>query len=508
MVNDFSARYSAWIAALNQRNHARYGFFWWALNLTNKNPIATRLCDSLARQKMPRLKPISYFLRWVFPWGLLRTLCRLAALGLYWRLLAPRIQPISPPPVLLWSLFNHQSFDDKGFRDAYFGSLPGWLKQTGQPVILTGQTMQHPFKTLYRMARQPPSYPVQPMESVLTFSDYVWIAWKTLQAHYGPPLPQEIPPWENFPVKPLLHSEIIRNVRSSRWPTDLAFYRAARRFAERTHFWRVIYPFENRSWEKMILSAVRENPDHPEAWGYQHAVLTPKHLNFILENGEGVWTPLPERILTMGEVSRQWMIQHGYEAPRLEVGAALRRPAVVKAPRRPRPKVFQKLLITLATDYQEYAGVFRLLRDVHSACPTLKLQIRPHPVFPLKGYFKRYGEERFPFTENHGPLSAALNDCDLLGYSASTLGLDALSAGLPVFNLAWGDYLATDPLMNFSTFKWRISNGQDAQKALADLTSLPQEEFARRQNEGKAYAESYALEPTPERLSRFVQRVK
>ena len=72
-----------------------------------------------------------------------------------------------------------------------------------------------------------------------------------------------------------------------------------------------IYPFENRSSERLCIKALKHYSPNTSIEGYQHASIHQEHLNFIMLQDEHKITPLPHKIWTTGTWPKEYFIQKG-----------------------------------------------------------------------------------------------------------------------------------------------------------------------------------------------------
>ena len=75
----------------------------------------------------------------------------------------------------------------------------------------------------------------------------------------------------------------------------------------------------------MSILALRKNSPATKIIAYQHASISLRHTNFFLAKEESRFTPMPDVIITMGEVTRDILKNKGnFPEHLLRVGCALR----------------------------------------------------------------------------------------------------------------------------------------------------------------------------------------
>jgi hypothetical protein len=86
----------------------------------------------------------------------------------------------------------------------------------------------------------------------------------------------------------------------------------------------LVYPFENRSWEKHLLAQAQRHGVHRRV-GYQHSSITPRHLAFHIADGDDASRYLPDCIVTIGAQTESLLKEWAPTlAGRITVGASLR----------------------------------------------------------------------------------------------------------------------------------------------------------------------------------------
>ena len=179
----------------------------------------------------------------------------------------------------------------------------------------------------------------------------------------------------------------------------------------------VSWPWENHSWERAFVRRARALDIH--TLGYQHSVIGPHMLNYSLRSCTDGMACVPDMILCTGESTLLQLAKWKFPADRLAVGGAFRFPQ------------------RLGVHYDSRAPVFVALPFDHKVAEEMmsavaagnqsgrQFVIRDHPMSPFEfrpgsGFCKATGS-----LGDEKAVSAVL-------YAATTVGLEALLAGLPV----------------------------------------------------------------------------
>lgn len=535
-------------------NAANAGFEWWAFGLSGKNPLTLRfprrmfqlsliVAEAEASPEGGELWVVSSdavlareALRWArergmetspaprrFP-GLKKTLNRWTPSGpaagllraLWRRFLARKARGWKPDPGRAYAVFAtwiHPGCfgPDGAYRDPFFGELPGRLAEKGECPVFFAQITRSFRECLGRVA-DPTAGPVLPMDA---FPD-----WADLWECFSAALYRR---FVDFPVRgalacggldaaALLREELRENARESRFFSDLCYHACARALLRRVRARSFYYPFENLARERMMLWALRGSSPRTRAVGYQHAALTRNHLNFLLGDGEARVLPLPDKIVTLGDVTREFMIGRGrFPASLVETGCALRQ-ARLPARVEERAGVLRppRLLVALATSERECADVLLFLDRAYSGREGVpEIVLRPHPLFPLSEGLRLSGPVRFPYRDGSGQDPAqAFSAADIVLYASSTMGLEAVRRGLPAVFLDLGNWLSLDPLFELRDYKWSVETPAALVETVEGIRSLPPERARALRWSARGYAGRYCREVTPLALEPFFTPAK
>jgi hypothetical protein len=225
----------------------------------------------------------------------------------------------------------------------------------------------------------------------------------------------------------------------------------------------------------------------------------------VVGSGEAKSLPLPDTILTVGSVVKDWLESHGGYPPGLLRAACALRQSAPSTANGARRVPIRDMVLTLATSLTEYVRTLTLLEAAWPERPPYRLRIRPHPTIPLEEGLRRAGLNRQDFfTLDTLPLSESLATADVVLYASSTVGLEGLARGIPAVYLDLEDVLETDPMLGWNRFKWTVRDPADLANVLAEIAALPDGEYAARRSEGIDYATRY-LEPVSDQaLTRFL----
>jgi len=379
--------------------------------------------------------------------------------------------PARSPEVLLFTLAGGAG---AAGRDAYFGALADQLgaSRTFTVYLAAGKGLSLPSDE--RRA---------PLEAFARAGDAV-AAWRDgLHARLDP-VPGE-------PEHALLAEELAAAERGAGEAFLHAFMR--RTFTRMLTILKprvLVFPFENRAWEKSLLAAARA-AGVPRTVGFQHSSITPRHLGFEIAAASA---QLPDCVITVGGVTADWLRR---VAPpltsRLVVGASLRRgTAPIALP------AAHGVLVAVSSSRDEAQALMRAVHEAATAT-NLPIVIRSHPTIRADDLFARFDWPANVRLSQGTTLEQDLAVATMVGYSSSTVALEGMLHGrLPLF-IDIGDVPDADPLVGDCPGKRAVDSGAALAAAMAGVSGLPAGEIEAQRAAAKAYAEAYLRDPTADR---------
>jgi len=539
----FREKYITFLGDLNIQNHS---LNWWSMPFTNKNPLTTTLCrdtssfllivslvgdmdDTLVvitdsqdltaqvkghcrKQSIECLdlvagpNPLRTLVKLHTPAGPLKAFLRTFAL----LLASPRFKQKSASSedwVVVSTLLHPGAFNgDTGFRDAYFGPLADHISQSGRKALVFGIPAEQPWAQLKKVKSGDHPLAIYPVESFLTLKDLVASTWAAIRLALRPMRlngPVEI---DGIDIRCLVERSVNEAVHSGDVMLNLRLHRSAQNLARTLGIARCLYPYENRSWEKMLVMGIRSVSPQADLVGYQHTSVTRSHTNFIMGDNENEVLPLPDTILTTGEVVKSWLEEEGnYPSGIFKSACALRQQVSAEIESRPRPNPLKNIFVPLATSLQEYIDTMLLLEHAFAGRSEFSVRVRAHPIIPLESALAitPLSDTGF-FSVSNGSLTEDLDWADVVLYASSTVAMEGISRGIPAVQLNLGEFLDTDPMTGLKEFKWTAHDGPSLLEALRDIDAIPDDRYARLQETGGDYVRGYLRPVTADALDTFI----
>lgn len=529
----FIKKYSDFIYRLNTANA---DILWWTMNFTNKNPLLTGLYHNVYEYlKLIRLiknSPADVLVivssnkhllaqsrRWISGKGidaaffvsektelkqwllnvpLLLTVYAFAKVLLRKTLSYLFIRPIKMPlekEYIIATQFENKSFDIRGgFYDTYFGRLKEFLKKENKSYLVCGYT-NCAFKDIIKNSfwgnREDAIYP---FEYFMSFPHILRCAAESFFFFFVrlPKARRDIEiDGENVSV--LIEEEAAIANNSGQVFVNLSVFYCLKSFLREASVKKLFYPFENRSWEKMILLAARNAPRGIKLIGYQHASLTLRHANFIMEDSEPVRIPFPDEIIATGDIARNILVDiFNFPAHLVKAGCALRQTL-------PQAKVLMgngvkknnRILLALASSIDEYVALLRFLDLAFDVSLPYHLVIRPHPALDFNQALKIYCPRNLRYELDKFSLYESLDISDIILYTSSTVSLEAVSLGIPVINIPIEGVLNSDPLFNMPYLKWVCANPKELGKTITDIFKVDDAALRCMRDKARQFTESY-----------------
>ncbi|OGC11375.1 hypothetical protein A3K48_02525 [candidate division WOR-1 bacterium RIFOXYA12_FULL_52_29] len=371
------------------------------------------------------------------------------------------------------------------FVDDYFGALPEYLKEYN--LLIVGGVLGNYWRTIKAMAKNPA--PLLAQETFLKIFDPLRAV---LDDRHGLIQVKRPVLFNGKEISALLNATLRQEHEQGQTLNNSIYYYYARRLAEKVAVERYILTHENYPWEKMSLLAIKRYAAKAATIGYQHSALYPALTNVYLGPAEQKIVPFPDRIITLGEVTADFLINKGgYERDKIKVGCALR----FKTGTALLPPSGKKVLTVLGC--QPRAGMMIDWLTQAFQRTDYQVVLRPHPASPLRG--------KVPFTVSNSDLLTDLTEAAVVLYDLSAVGLEALALGRPVVHLRFDDLLSFDPLLGFRG-KSEASSPSELLSKVAWIMAMDGGQRLEMAEKGVEFVKRYLAAVTPEKMMLFTEK--
>jgi len=425
------------LSILNINNHSKA---WWAFNFTSKNPYNTFFFDRiLFKKKYPSHTYNWIYIFIIFIKNIVKSFFLLSQAFIYYLSLKENTQLNK---TILFSYIDGRSRKN---GDTYFDNLidlinsgsninAGYLFYVYRPYFKNSKVIDSEKNDQHNIF------------SYLKPYDFIWCFLKIFKIPFtNVNCSNAVISNSKIDIKKIIIFQMISEI-SNGYLDNLIIQRAFRRLSIEKEIDRIIYPFENKSLEKLMLLEIS---DKIKTIGYQHSSITPSHFSLMLTNEERLTNPLPDVIVTIGEVTKNWLIENGkIPKEKIKTGVYLRGVKRLK-----QKKYFSSknpsLLFVFSSSYDEIIRTIKFLKSGIQHLEIYKLTFRFHPDFPFNKLDKKYKDwiNQNKILISKKDLQEELQFCDILIYLSSSIAIEALSYNIPIIKLDINPY-DSDPLLN------------------------------------------------------------
>lgn len=254
----------------------------------------------------------------------------------------------------------------------------------------------------------------------------------------------------------------------------------------------LVYPFENRSWEKLLLLSAYE-AKCSKTIGYQHSSITPRHLSLKISKREFNAKECPNKIITVGRFTFDWLKSNSPAiADRLVIGGSLRKIKVKF--NLPESK---GILVAISSSLNEAKKVLFVINEVSKVIKNpIPIIVRPHPTINIDSLFNSMSWPNHVELSKNKDLNQDIFKSHVIIYSSSTVAIEGMLSGrLPIF-LNIDDCPCGDPLLGKATF--RASSSTEILSILNQLENFSKTELKQAQRRAIKFSEKYLQDISPE----------
>lgn len=390
------------------------------------------------------------------------------------------------------------------YRDAYFGKLPEYVIGQGHNLLILGGILKSYLKIVSRI-KGVEQIPIIPEEFFLSFSDILPLFF---HCHFKKIKTNKEILFNGLNVTKLYDNEITKGYYDAEYRKNILRYYISRNFAKTVNFNIYIQTFENYAWEKVMILGLREGTPNAKLLGFQHAFISRNSFKYFPGREEVNIMPFPDRIITMGEVTKGIMERYGkFKKDIFKTGCALRQEYLSSLVPFKR-KRFNKVVVPLTMVKDESLSVMNFLYDSGIAHSGIKVVVRCHPAAPFESFSKELDfimPDNF-LVSNEKTVKDELSDTDMVLYTWTTVAVEALKMGVPIIYIDVLKPMFVDPLFECSSLKRSVSKPNKLLSTIESIYKMDDEEFYSEQKAAQEYLEDYFKPVTDDILkSAFVQ---
>ncbi len=377
-----------------------------------------------------------------------------------------RTQEIS----ILQTWMDSRSFsvpDD--YTDAYFGQVAEMAKGKGESIAIMPYVLQ---AIDYSLAITK----IVDLKDRIFIVPHYFLSWtdifRMMSANLFPGFRGNPPLFRGANVRGLLADDLLADRINNRCCHDrLYYYLPTRLKAWGLNIKRVIYPFENQTWEKDLLLGMGQAYPSATTVGYQHSSYSNLSLNYFIAACEQTIAPIPDKLLAVGEHTRKTLKQSFGCA--VEIGGAVRYQYIFDI-KPVSPAGQGDVVIATSIELEESAELLdKCIKALGGTdyCVILK----SHPLLPSERLISFLGLSSLPdnFKISTEPLVDLLKKTSLLIYDTTTVALEALAFSIPALQVASNFKIMDDRLADFPGAAFRAATAAEVAEQVHKILKDP-----------------------------------
>jgi surface carbohydrate biosynthesis protein (TIGR04326 family) len=356
------------------------------------------------------------------------------------------------PLTVINSWIDKRSFPEEGrYQDSYFKKLPDVAVQEGHNVVIVPYILPTiKYGKAIGFIKKVPDKNFLVPHYFLSFSDILKFSF----ANFSQIKYKNLPSFREANMDKLLRFDRWNDLINNRICFNRLFYVLPIKLKKcGFQVQRVIYTFENQTWEKVYLLGLRKAFPDAKIIGYQHSSFSGLTLNYYTSNKEIGLVPLPDKIVAAGERPKE--ILENTFGQRVELGGALRYEYLFKL-NEPLIKENSKssletptVLIATSIEKEETA---EFLSKIIAALGRIRAKVilKCHPAWPFEKIKEslKIGSLPTNFHVSSESPSKLLKTADILVATSTTMILEALALNVPVLTVQLGFSIVADPLID------------------------------------------------------------
>ena len=299
----------------------------------------------------------------------------------------------------------------------------------------------------------------------------------------------------------LLAREHIEQYRSSQ-ASALATGALVRRFASAgVRPERIVHPCEGHGWELVLAWSARRHLPGTSVVGYDNLNMSTLALSMFPARSEIGVRPLPDHIVTNGPAYRDVLVREGVPNGIVRTGCALRHRYLWEAAQARRPRA-ERLRILVATELALGPSV-ELVDKATCAFDgaDVDLVVKAHPLQPRDEIVRVLGERAASLDFEDRPTLELLAEADVVLYTYSAVGYEALALGVPPVFVRSDSRLDLDQLEYARELRWEGRTPADLRAAVDAIAEVDLDVWRER---ARGAARAALAPPSPDCVDAFL----
>lgn len=334
--------------------------------------------------------------------------------------------------------FDHRSIDeDECLRDEYFGDLINDLKRNGKLLVVYKMIRRSDFVKFLKTKSC--DFDAVSLEYFLSF-------FKTLNA-FKSFLYSRIILYEKFIYKNYDCTELLQLFINK----DYLTFSGLNIFIEKEIAIKlfdlnpktILFPYENQTWEKMYPFVRNLLKSDTKITGYQHTGVSYKLLNYFPSKIEKHLPIFPDKIVTVGKIINNLLLEQANYPSEIIVGGALRfKKHFLNGKSNieilyPNKKINKKIVYAFSYDLTKYNGILNLLIDIFGNT-DINVLLKFHPDYiecDILESFKKQLPKNF-IASGAFKWDEIFPIVDLVLYDDNSIAFEGMIHGVKTFSVA------------------------------------------------------------------------
>jgi len=426
--------------------------------------------------------------------------------------------------LLTW--IDARNFDNNGnFKETYFNLLFEELRNRDDFLLLIFPLYTLGEKKAYNLLKQ---LNINFLD-IFKFYKKIDILKALLFSLYYQPLKKSAV-FRDFDITQILESYFLRESYENHYANYYLMYYSIMRLAQAgLKFDRIIYPFENQPWEKILCYAVRQFMPQTTLIGYMHTMSLPNLVRMFPGRYESKNMPQPDFIFTTGKLTAD-ELKKFWPPEKIVENCALRyqylfsenfKKTTEIQPQQTRMQQKQNLktniLLALSGDYKKSLEMIRIVYNAFRDTNDFNIIIKPHPTYNLNVYdLQTYGininyknnlqkQNSSNFEITIKPVAELLPDCSIVITAESTVGLEGIKVGCVMIELETQDFIPLSRLEYANEIKIIVKTADDLlekTKEILNWSTTQKNEYLQKANKFINYCFN---KPEKKYLKQFIE---
>ena len=475
---------------------------WWASAISSKNMGISDLWNNIASyisgQKILSRKASIFALFLV----LIKQIIRIYVLAnplfrlKYW------MSSEKEYKLLLFSYMNSNYWKKAGEKheDPYFKNLLDRYDRDSKKYII----VTHTFGNIFDSGKYiPKSYygerKIVPIELFMGTTEVLKAFILTLKCDLKLSKPAN---FKGVDISPLLLNEFKEEKFNGEIFSNLCIYLAMKNILLTIKPQKILWPWENHSWEKLLLIAKNKYCSSAITAGYQSSTIMLFLLNFFSGKKELEYAPYPDRIITNGKTTFQILKSFGsYPENCLVEGCAWRYDYLLGIEKW-QGTLDERNIIGIAMTGFNKTNVKIL--NIISKITDVDFIIKYHPMLPEEKFLNSLDEKPPSNIKTfNGSISEILKKVSILIYSETAVCMEAAMMGIPCIYIDTGKGISGDSMFNTQDLKWTAGNPEELEKCIKEIKVLSLTELNERRKNAERYIRDYFHAVTEDKIKLF-----